>query len=101
MSSRLTPKPTASHRTGPIVWVLRALAPAAFVGAWLASPSRACGPYLPNQLLYNARDSVLWSPVADLRRELELILPAGAKTAVPRAVAAEGGSSYEHSAGVE
>lgn len=101
MSSRLNPKPTVRRRTGPAGRLLRGLVPAAFVGVWLASPSRACGPHFPNQLLYNARESLLWSPVADLRRELDLILPAGARAAVPRAVVPDRDSTYEHSAAVE
>lgn len=41
----------------------------------LAMPAGACGPFFPNQLLFNSGQAVTWAPVADFHREMMRILP--------------------------
>jgi hypothetical protein len=43
--------------------------------AVVATPARACGPFFPNQLLFNGGASVTWAPVADFTREINRITP--------------------------
>lgn len=66
MSSRLLHKLRSLHKLLPIC-----AAAVAF-----AVPASACGPYFPNQLLFDSGESAAWAPVADFRREIERIAPA-------------------------
>src|SRR5436305_13002 len=56
---------------------------AAGAAAIVATPVVACGPFFPNQLLFEPGRSVTWAPVADLRREMHRLAPASALRAVP------------------
>ncbi|MDB5328939.1 MAG: hypothetical protein JWP03_90 [Phycisphaerales bacterium] len=42
-------------------------------GAALAAPAVACGPFFPNQLLFNSGQSLAWAPVADFDVEIARI----------------------------
>ena len=68
------------------------------VGAGLAVPAIACGPFFPNQLLFHAGQSAAWAPVADFRREIERIKP---EASGPRAIVPEKDDPYRQSERVD
>lgn len=53
--------------------------------AVFATPAGACGPFFPNQLLFNGTASVTWAPVASFDHEIRRILPAASLRAIPPA----------------
>lgn len=54
---------------------IRKLLASGFGCAAVAVPAGACGPFFPNQLLFNGGASVTWAPVADFTREINRITP--------------------------
>lgn len=50
--------------------------------AVFATPAGACGPFYPNQLLFNGTASVTWAPVASFNHEIRRIIPAASAHAV-------------------
>ncbi|HSZ58798.1 MAG TPA: hypothetical protein VK797_24225 [Tepidisphaeraceae bacterium] len=64
----------------------------------LAIPAGACGPFFPNQLLFNSGQAVTWAPVADFHREMMRILPPRPAFA---AVRPENGDAFDQSVAID
>jgi hypothetical protein len=58
-------------------WLALCLGSAVF-----ATPAGACGPFFPNQLLFNGTAAVTWAPVASFDHEIRRILPAASVRAI-------------------
>lgn len=61
----------------------RKVAATAFAVVSFALPTFACGPFFPNQLLFDGGKSALWSPVAGFSQEIHRLTP---QYSGPRAV---------------
>lgn len=64
----------------------------AFAVVSFALPTFACGPFFPNQLLFDGGKSALWSPVAGFSQEIHRLTP---QYAGPRAVPPAKGDPFE------